>query len=290
MVSNDLDTLPANYLISIIRRKTLVYDSHELYTEVPELIGRKRIQNIWRKIEKNILPKIKYCYTVSPSIARYYNELYHIKMVVIRNLPVRNRSHSLPDRKIELPKKKIIIYQGSVNLGRGLEKMIRAMNFIDDSLFVIVGDGDVKQQLELLVNNEKLTDKVLFTGRLAFSQIRQYTIQASLGVSLEENLGLNYYYSLPNKVFDYIQSGIPVLTSDFPEVSNIVHTYNIGATTQLSDPAALAEVIKDMLTNENKIKIWKTNLDKAAKELCWEIEEQNLLSIYRQAGILKNLL
>ena len=275
LVSNDLDTLPANYLISVLRRKILVYDSHELFTEVPELIYRKRVQGIWKKIEKSILPRIRHCYTVSSSIAQYYNKLYNINMEVIRNVPVRLGLNTGKGQIIDLPAKKMIIYQGSLNAGRGLEKLIRTMHFLDNILLLLVGDGDVRIQLQQMVQGERLENKVLFTGRLTYDQMRLYTKIYSLGLSLEENMGLSYYYSLPNKLFDYIQSEIPVLASDFPELSNIINNYNIGAVTGETKPSSLATIIKDMLFDEPKNLMWKANLKQAAEELCWKKKNEN---------------
>lgn len=280
LVANDLDTLLANYLVSGLRKKKLVYDSHEYFTELPELAGRNYVKKVWTKIEKRILPRIKYSYTVCESIAKIYSEKYSINMHVIRNFPLYIRN--LPKSRVNIsqPNKKIIIYQGSLNLARGLELAIQAMEFIDNAKLVIIGKGDITAELKQLADKAELHNNVVFLERMPYEELMEYTVQADLGISLEENTGLNYYYALPNKLFDYIQARIPVLVSDFPEMARIVNDYGVGLTINTSDPGELASVFKEMLENQDKRRLWKQNLEKAAKVLCWEQEEKKLLEIY----------
>jgi len=281
LVSNDLDTLLANYLVSIIRRKVLVHDAHEYFTEVPELIGRNFVKKVWQTIEQLILSKVKYSYTVCQSIADIYNKMFGIDMKVVRNLPLRsgeiNPNFNLPD----LPTTDFVIYQGSINLGRGLELLIDSFEYINKIKCVIVGEGDVLDVLKKRVMIKNLEDKIVFTGKLPFNDLKTITPKAALGISIEENFGLNYYYTLPNKLFDYIQAKIPVLVSDFPEMRRIVNDYSIGELLQSREPKGLANQIDSMINADTRI-IWKQNLAKAAEELCWENEEKELLKIYEK--------
>ena len=282
LVANDLDTLLANFLVSKIRKKQLVYDSHEYFTEVPELVGRDFVKKIWTKLEGKILPGIKYSYTVCDSIANNYSDIYGISMHVIRNYSSCNTTYSGEKVNIRQRDEGIIIYQGVVNLGRGLELAIQAMKFVDNAKLIIIGDGDIKDKLKQLVSKSDLDDKVQFIKRMPYEELMSYTKQADLGISLEENLGLNYYYALPNKLFDYIHAGIPVLVSDFPEMAKIVKEYDVGLTTKTSDPEELADLFVEMISNKEKRNIWKQNTNSAAKELCWENEEKKLLAIYSE--------
>jgi len=129
----------------------------------------------------------------------------------------------------------------------------------------------------------ELTHKVTFTGRISPDRLFEYTVQADLGISLEEDLGLNYRFALPNKVFDYIQAGVPVLVSDLPEVKSLVLQYKVGAISNARTPAELGALFNEILGNEQIIREWKLNLKKAAAELCWENEEHKLLNLYRKA-------
>ncbi|NPA67741.1 MAG: glycosyltransferase family 4 protein [Chlorobi bacterium] len=280
-LANDLDTLPANFLASKIRKKKLVYDSHEYFTEVPELVNRPRVKRIWEKIEEFILPKIKHSYTVCNSIADIYNKKYGIDMKVVRNIPVcefvkKQTVLSLPE---EIKNRKIILYQGAVNIGRGIEPTIKAMQYVENAVFLIIGNGDIFRDIKKLVQNLNLTNKVFFTGKIPFADLYAYTKKADIGISLEENIGLNYYYALPNKLFDYIRANLPVLASPLPEIKNIVETYDIGCFIENHKPEHIAEKINFMLTSPEKMQTWKENLKKASAELCRENEEKILKDI-----------
>jgi len=275
LVANDLDTLLANYLISKLKKSILIYDSHELFTEVPELTNRKLVKFIWLLIEKSILPKIKYAYTVSSAIAKYYNFKYGIKMLVIRNIPPSN------NKRIEkVLKKNIILYQGSINKGRGLEYMIEAMQYIENFELHIIGDGDIIDNLKKLTIDKNLNNRVIFIDRMPFDKLINYTQQAWLGISVEEKIGYNYYFALPNKLFNYIQARVPIMVSDFPEMSKIVKKYNIGITINSHEPQKIAETIKYIYENKDLYNTWMKNLDAAAHELCWENEEKILLTFF----------
>ena len=282
LVANDLDTLSAVFLASVIRRKTLVYDSHEYFTELPELVDRPSVKKIWENIESMILPRVKYAYTVSSSIAEAYNRKYQIPVSVIRNLPLRVKVVS---ERVALRKQgeKLIIYQGVLNMGRGLELSIRAMQFIENTRLIIAGSGYFEKELRRLARMLKLHEKVHFIGRIRPKDLVQYTIQADLGISLEENKGLNYYFALPNKLFDYIQAEIPVLVSDLPEMAFIVNHYEVGRVIHTGTAEELAGVFMQMLTDTKEREKWKSNLRKASEELCWENEETKLIQIYRTA-------
>lgn len=285
-VANDLDTLAANYLASVIRKKKLIFDSHEYFTELPELEGRWFARKIWLTLEKTILPRLKYSYTVCGSIANEYKNKYDIEMSVIRNVPTRQKLQDTNVSTLNFNGKKIILYQGAVNIGRGVEQVMDVMKNFDDAVFVIIGNGDIKKDLLKKSKDNGLTEKVVFIDKVPFEQLPSYTIQADVGISLEENLGLNYYYSLPNKLFDYIQAGVPVLSTAFPEKEAIIKQYNIGLTIENLEPAILTEALQTILYDDQRIAEWKQNLIKAANELCWENEEQKLIDIYRKAGMI----
>jgi glycosyltransferase involved in cell wall biosynthesis len=281
-VSNDLDTLPANFLASRIKRKPLVYDSHEYFTEVPELIGRPVIKAIWTWLEKLLVPRVDAAYTVCDSIAEVYRDLYKVDFKVVRNLPVCSQLEKLGHQEKTEGQTKVILYQGALNLGRGIEAAIRSMQYLDGAELWLAGDGDRTNQLKELVAELTLDHKVKFLGRLPLHQLHEVTRQADLGISLEEDLGLNYRFALPNKLFDYIQAGVPVLVSNLPEMRHIVEHYQIGAIAETHQRKELAELMKSALFDQEKRQVWIKNLPKAAKELCWENEETVLKSVYEQ--------
>lgn len=279
LVANDLDSLPANFLASKLKNTPLVYDSHEYFTEVPELLKRPGVKKIWQRLEEKMVPKVKFAYTVCDSIAQIYTAKYGTKFRVVRNVPF---AKSFSANVYSERNQKIILYQGAVNIGRGLEQAILAMKKINRAKLVIAGDGDIKTQLEQLVKNNFLENKVEFTGRLNIEELSLLTPQADLGLSVEEDLGLNYQYALPNKLFDYIQAQVPVLVTNLPEMAAIVKQYQIGEIIHSLDPDALAEKINNALFKENIQKIWKQNLKKAASDLVWEKEEKVLHDIFER--------
>jgi len=284
-ISNDLDTLPATFLAARIRKVPLIYDSHELFTQVPELILRKRTQGIWKRIEALFIPRLDYAITVSYPIAEIYRRLYKTRFKVVRNVPERRKAESNPWIRKEYQGKSIIIYQGALNVGRGLELMIQAMQYLEDAVFVVAGSGDIEAELKQLTEEKGLSERIIFKGRLLPDELAALTMSSDIGISLEEDLGLNYRYALPNKLFDYIQCRIPVLCSALPEMSRIVETYGVGIATREKNPKKLAGIMKYML-EERSSGAWMDALDRASGELCWENESQVYLDLLNESGVL----
>jgi glycosyltransferase involved in cell wall biosynthesis len=284
LVANDLDTLPANFLVSVIRRKPLMYDSHEYFTGMPEVISRKFVYHTWKCLERFIFPKLKYIYTVNHSIAQLYKEEYGKEIHVIRNVPRRIVKENWPGRKaLGLPEdKKIILIQGAwINIHRGAEESVQAMCHLQGIILLIIGGGAVWEDLKKIARECHITDKIIFKPRMPYEELMAYTRLADIGLSLDKDTNINYRFSLPNKLFDYIQAEIPVLCSNLIEVANIVNTRQIGMVTESHDPVCLAEKIRDMFSDQQRLQQWKQNLAKAATELCWEKEETELVNIYK---------
>lgn len=275
--ANDLDTLLAARLVCFIKRKTLVYDSHELFTEVPELINRRFTKGIWKWLENRLVPGLKHCTTVSEGVANELGKRYGVKFEVIRNLPFRKPASDI-DHWTE---GKTIIYQGALNLGRGLERLITSMQYIDNCKLIIVGTGDLDFKLKLISRGFSLDDRVTFLGKIPLEQLHSITCKATLGVSLEEDLGLSYHNALPNKLFDYIQAGLPVMVSDLPEMKRLVEQYEVGLVVDNKiDAYTLAQQLKQMLKDESQLLNWHKNSLSAAKELCWEKELDKLVNLF----------
>ena len=274
--ANDLDTLFANYLVASLRRKKLVYDSHEYFTEVPELIHRPQTQKIWLALEKWIFPKLRHVYTVNESIAEIYSEKYKAEVKAIRNLPFRRE-------RLGEGMKKRLIYQGALNVSRGIELMIDTMAFLPDIELWIIGKGDVEDALHLRA--QPLIEqgaKITFKGFIAPENLPNLTNQAGIGLSLEEDIGLSYHYASPNKVYDYLQAGLPVILADLPEMRKLVEKYEPGELllAEERNPQVLAERIKEILGTA-KYEKYQKNAYFAAQELNWEAEKEKLISIYK---------
>ncbi|HET6993171.1 MAG TPA: glycosyltransferase [Bacteroidia bacterium] len=284
-VSNDLDTLWPNYIVSKWRKKPLVYDAHEIFTEVPELVGRKFKQNLWKRLERKLFPKLKFVFTVNDSIADWYEKEYGIRPNVVRNIPrLKNpSSRQLTRKEVHLPEnKKIILLQGAgINVHRGAEEAVEAMQFIDDAVLLIIGGGDVLSQLKEMAAKEHLEGKIIFVNKLPPDELNAWTKLADIGLTLDKDTNINYRFSLPNKIFDYIHAEIPVLSSDLVEVRRIVETYNVGKVTPDHEPETIAMCLREMLASPDYSK-WKENTIKASSELNWEKEEEQIRKVYSQ--------
>ena len=288
LLSNDLDTLLPNYLISKIKFIPLVYDSHEYFTEVPEIQHRPFVKTTWQTIEKLIVPKLKYAYTVNNSIAKLYFDKYQIHFDVIRNVPIKipvgTFSKEELRKELKLPKDSfIVILQGAgINIDRGAEEAVQSMKYVQDVLLLIVGDGDVVPALKQTVKDEKLEDKVHFYPKQAMHELMRYTQAADLGLTLDKDTNLNYKFSLPNKIFDYIQAGIPILASNLPEIKNIIETYQIGEIILDHTPATIAKAVEEIKINSFQITTWRNNLQRAQQELNWSHEKEKLIALFHK--------
>ena len=274
LFSNDLDTLLPNYLLSLLQQKSLFFDSHELFSEIPELVNKPRIKYFWLYLEKTIIPKLKNVITVSNSIKNYYTNAYGISATVVRNIP---KIEKIDQKSFEINTngKKVILYQGAVNVGRGIELMIDTMPLLDEFIFIVIGDGDILRQLKAKVSHLSLHNKVKFLGKKTPKELKELTPNATIGMSLEEDLGLNYRYSLPNKIFDYLHANVPVVVAELPEMKTIIEKYSIGEVLHKRSPEVLAKTILNM-TKKN----YTNELTLAKEELNWAREKKKLTSIF----------
>jgi len=304
LVSNDLDTLPAVYLAHVWSRfvnsllshfrinnrnfafrHMHLHDCHEYFRGVPELVGRPFTVRLWKALEDAIFPRLSMITAVNKSIADLYCKEYQTgSVVVVRNLPFRKQAEATGMRQQLMigQERRVIFYQGAVNLGRGLEEAVMAMKFLrSDAMLVIAGTGDLFFELKDLVESEKCCDRVMLLGEIPFQYLHAYTLMADIGISIEKDLGINYHYALPNKVMDYIQARVPILVSPFPEMRAIVERFDIGCFISGHDPRQLATTFDEMLQDEESLARYRMNLEAAANELCWESEQEKLVNLIR---------
>lgn len=280
--ANDLDTLPAAYLAAKIRGKRLIYDTHEYFTETPELVRRPLVQKTWKGLENYFFPKLNDILTVNASIAKLYGDKFNKKVYVSRNIPTSFTPDRLKTREeLGLPvDKKIIILQGTgINIQRGAEEAVEAIQYISNAVLLVAGSGDVLPMLKKTVEKLKLENKVIFKAKMPFTELRHYTMNSDLGMAIDKDTNLNYHFSLPNKLFDYIHSGIPTLSSGLIELKQIIDKYDIGYYIQNHEPKHIAEVITAIFADEVRYNTVKANTKTAKEELCWEKEEKVLISI-----------
>lgn len=284
LIANDLDTLLPNFLVSKLSKKKLVYDSHELFTEVPELINRPLVQKTWLLIEQSIFPKLKNVYTVNAIIANIYRKKYKVPVKVVRNIAPLLKVSELDDAFVKRTKegRKMLILQGAgINVDRGGEEAVEMMYYLPNFVLYVVGSGDVFPVLKKKVAELKLEKRVFLLGRKPYEELMRYTKIADLGLSLDKNTNLNYEYSLPNKIFDYIQAKTPMLVSNRQIIADLVQKNNIGLVSHTHDPEKLANAVLEIFSNQEQYDTWCTNIQEAAKVYNWENEQNHLKEIYR---------
>jgi len=273
----DLDTIMPVYLTGKYRKKIMVYDAHEYFSQQKEIITRPPVFRIWNLIEKTFVPKFKNGYTVSDNIAIAFNHLYKVNYEVIKNATVLKEL----EHKLSTPHEHIILYQGSVNEARGLEYLIPAMNKVE-AILHIYGDGNLKDKIIDLIRKDNLQHKVLMKGKLLPSALEKITQEAYVGINLVENIGLNQYYSLANKFFDYIHAGIPQVTMNFPEYKRINDKIQVAVLIDNVETETIAEAINSLLYDFPKYKNFQSNCFVAKKLYNWQVEEKKLLSFYEK--------
>ncbi len=277
----DLDTILPVWAVAKLRRGVCTYDAHEYFTEVPEVVHRRFTKYIWERVAAFCIPRMDACYTVGAALANIFSERYGVPFATVRNMAtLKNTDKYSLSANSESPR--IILYQGVLNVGRGLEASIAAMQYVHNAELWIAGDGDIRAMLEQQTNDMHLQNKVKFLGKLRPESLQTITQKVYIGLNLLEHRGLSYYYSLANKTFDYIQAGVPAIHSQFPEYQLLNDEYNIGLLLAELEPAPLAKAINQLLDDEKLYQTLQQNCSAAAQILNWEKEKEGLISLYRK--------
>lgn len=269
----DLDTIMACYFASVIKKTFRVYDAHELFCEMKEVVSRPRIHRIWKWIEKIFVPRFPRGYTVNALIAAEFNALYGLSYNVISNMPV------LRDLPVRNPGPRYFLYQGAVNEGRSFETLIPAMKKVRAPL-LICGDGNFLTQTRTLVAQHGVGDRVTFAGKKLPAELLSITRDAWAGITLFERSGRSNYLSLANRFFDYIQAGIPQICVDFPAYREINERFEVALLVDSSDENAISAALNRLLQDESLYRRLQQNAGQARVVLNWQHESQKLLDFY----------
>jgi len=283
--SNDLDTLLPNYLVSRIRGKVLIYDSHEYFCGVPEIQGRPLVKKVWQSIEAWIFPRLKRVITVNESIAELYEQDYALRPKVVRNVASAFVPERFKSRKeLGLPEEAyLVINQGSgINVDRGMEEFLAALMLLPKEVqLMVVGRGDVIPLLKKQVKDLNLAQRVHFIPPQPYQELLHYTAAADLGISLDKNSNINYRYSLPNKIFDYIKCGIPLLISDLKEPKKIVMENGLGKVCS-HEASDIAQKVLAMQAEGKEF--YRAGLVAAAQKYNWEKEQKVICEMLDELG------
>lgn len=276
----DYDTLPANTLASVLRRKKRVFDAHEYFTEVPELHGRNAVRAAWNLIGRATLPFYKHAYTVGPALAAIFTQQHNIPFRVVRNVP-RIETAILSNGLNTRPY--ILMYQGALNAGRGIEQLLEAMTDLHEFRLVLAGEGDLSEQLRQQARALNLGDRVHFEGFIRPEGLKQLTARAWMGINLLENKGESYYYSLANKFFDYVAAGVPVLTMDFPEYRALQEEFPVAHLLKSLDKQAIVVALRHYLQHPEAHWQMHEQCMLAREKWHWASDEKVLLEVWQQA-------
>ncbi len=285
LVSNDLDTLLPNYLIARLKKIPLVYDSHEYFTGVPEIQHKPFVKWVWLTIEKKIFPHLKYIMTVSDSISDQYFKEYGIRPLVVRNC-ARTVNHLVPQsrKEIGVPDNHLfLIYQGAgINVDRGAEELIDAIEKTEGVFLLIAGSGDVLSSLKNKVSYSGAGSCIRFIPKMAWEELMRFTKSADAGLTLDKKNNPNYEYSLPNKLFDYISAGLPVIASDLTEIRKIVTENGIGILIPEVNPEEISQAICQLRDKPQLLSELRKNSQIASETINWENEKNRVLGLYQE--------
>ncbi len=275
----DLDTIVPVFLAGKLRSAKLVYDAHEYFTEVPEVVRRKSVKRVWEWVERTFVPKFDLAYTVSPALAELFSKKYGKQFHVIRNVPLYSTRATVLNRGTGMYP--TLLYQGALNEGRGLEHLIEAMQGIDAKL-LLAGEGDLSNGLRDLVKRLNLESKVQFPGFVKPEELKKLTANVTIGINLLENSGLSYYYSLSNKFFDYIHARVPQICIDFPEYRKVNQEFEVALLVKDCSVNEIKTAAERLLNDKELYMRLQKNCEVCSENMNWQNEEKKLLALYNE--------
>ncbi len=277
--SIDLDTLLAGFVLSKWKRKPCIYDAHEYFTEVPEVVERRAVQRVWERLAQWIIPRLTHAYTVCGSLQQVFQERYGTSFAVVRNVPFRKAP---PEEILPFTAPYIFLYQGVLNDGRGLEELLRVLPELPQIQLWLAGEGDCSQSLRQLVDTLGLEQQVTFWGYVPPDQLAELTKKAHFGLNLLQNKGLNYYYSLANKFFDYVQAYKPSVNMAFPEYTALLKEHAVGVALPDLQAATLTTALQELTQSPERYHAFQEACRAASQVWIWEKEAATLEHVYQQ--------
>lgn len=272
----DLDTILPVYFASFLKGTKRVYDAHELFTEMKEVVTRPREKRLWDSIERFAVPRFVNGYTIGDFYAAEFNRKYGVQYNVVRNATILKPFH---DKEVA---KNYILYQGWVNEGRCFEELIPAMKLVKLPLLVC-GEGNFFQQAKDLAKTNGLEDKIIFKGYVPPEELVNYTQGAYVGITLFHGISKSNVLSMANRFFDYMHQGVPQLCMAFPEYEKVNKEFEIACLiSNPPSPEIIATTLNRMIDDEALHQRLRNNCLKAREKYCWQNEEETLLSFYQK--------
>ena len=280
---HDVNTLVTGWVAAKLAKACLVYDAHEISTSREGYTGLRKVVGM---IERLLMPRVDGAITTTDARAKFFARAYHVpRPIVLQNRP--RQQQITPSNRIreELGLDRpwpIVLYQGGVQQGRGLERLARLAKDIPDTYFVFIGGGRLDGVLRTIVQEAGVADRVCFIPTVALAELPAYTASADIGVQPIENTCFNHFTTDSNKLFEYVQAGLPVIASDLPEIRLIVQKYDLGLLIKPGDSAALAGAIGRLVGDRTLRLHYAERACKAASQLSWEAQEHELVDLYKK--------
>lgn len=290
--ANDLNNLEIAYRAARANGARIVYDSHELFSE----IGNRWIKlkrKAWIKLERRLIKEAALVVTVNEFIAAELSKRYGVAPpLVVMNCPdpppdfdVTRRYDLLRERLGLAPTRKVVLYQGWMSEGRGLESLVRCMPMLEgDAAAVFIGYGEYRQVLESIAA-EEAPGRVYFVPAVPHAELLPYCASADVGLIPYQAVDLNNYYSSPNKLFDYIQAGLPIVASDFPFLRKVIATDSLGVVADLTTPQSYAGAINRVLALPDGGAEIRANMRRVAPRYTWHAQAQALVRAYEKLAL-----
>lgn len=279
--AHDVNTLPTAWLAAVFSGASLVYDAHEISTSREGYASFRRLVAV---VEKALMPRASGTITTTMARAKFFARAYGVERpVVLQNRPRQQQTLTSNRIRDELGLNQswpIIVYQGGVQQGRGLERLARVALDVPDAYFVFIGGGRLEASLRGIVAELRLEERVRFIPTVALAELPRYTASADIGVQPIENTCLNHYTTDSNKLFEYVQAGLPVVASDLPEIRRVVREHDLGLLVPPGDSAALSSALRDLVANSSKRQYYAAQSRKASVALSWESQEHELVTLY----------
>lgn len=283
--ASDLYTLPA--LAAAARRHggRLVYDARELYPYVASTAGRPWTTYAWRWIESRYIHRANAVFTVSESIAGHLSRLYGVaRPAVLYNVPPRRDVRPSPwlrEHTGIAPDRALILHQGQMRPDRGCTRLVDAMRDVPNATLVFLGDGPLKPILARQVDAHGLHDRIRFIDPVPPDALLPVTAGADVGVTLLEDTCLNHRFALPNKLFEYLMAGLPVLGSDLPEIRRVVAGFGVGCVVDPADRGALVAAMTRMAGDAAARTRWTERVPEVLETFSWEKASQLFIRHYQ---------
>ncbi|RIN90972.1 glycosyltransferase [Mammaliicoccus sciuri] len=282
--ANDLNTLPQAIVCSKLRLKPkpLIYDSHEVQSDRtgynPKTI--KRIESFMLKFVDQMIVE-------NHTRAKYNEDIYGFYPKTLYNYSEKYNIEEKP--QINLHKKiginedeKILLYQGGLQQGRGLELLIEAMDEIEEGHLLFIGGGKLTQTLKEQAEASKQADRIHFLDKVPFQELPSYTREAYLGFQVLQNICFNHYSASSNKLFEYMMAHVPVVSCDFPEIKKVVEETHTGLVVDSHNASEIANAV-NQLVKDTSLRNQLSENTKQAKEIYnWNNEKSKLLEVYNQ--------